>query len=289
MSHIPTPISQEQHDQLMDLLIQKATTGLSDSEQQELDHLESPTNNRNELEHFELAAAAFDLSFSSDREEMPQELHDRLLVSAGKFFGGLTHSGFTAKSPVRTQPKVELANSRPRQISSPNWREIIAVLVTAASLLLLLSGFNPFEKNDAAQPSAVAKLDDFVRSNPHDLVKLPWTSVHDADASGEVLWSDEKQEGYMVFEGLDINDPNIEQYQLWIFDTDRKQKYPVDGGVFDIKQADIRDNVKVVIPIHPHIPVDRAVQFAVTVERHGGVTVSEREKIPVLATVEDDE
>ena len=59
------------------------------------------------------------------------------------------------------------------------------------------------------------------------------------------------------------------------------QKCPVDGGVFDI-----RGSGKVTIPIDARIPVDKAVMFAVTIEDPGGVVVSTRERLPVLAKVE---
>ena len=87
----------------------------------------------------------------------------------------------------------------------------------------------------------------------------------------------------MVFEGLAANDPLKKQYQLWIFDTDANQEYPIDGGVFDIPA----DGGKSVIPINAKIPVDKAVMFAVTEEIPGGVVVSNREVIPVLAIPEE--
>jgi anti-sigma-K factor RskA len=74
----------------------------------------------------------------------------------------------------------------------------------------------------------------------------------------------------------------VEQYQLWIFDTDKGQDVPVDGGVFDIDFAG-----KVVIPIRAHIPVEKAVQFAITIEKPGGVMKSERNRLPLLASVEE--
>ena len=99
------------------------------------------------------------------------------------------------------------------------------------------------------------------------------------------MWSDSAQEGYMVFTGIKPNDPLIEQFQLWIFDTDAGQEHPVDGGVFDIASTDFDSEGKIIVPIKAHIPVEHAVMFAVTVERPGGVTVSKRERIPVLAKV----
>jgi len=74
------------------------------------------------------------------------------------------------------------------------------------------------------------------------------------------------------------NDPALHQYQIWIFDGSRDQRYPVDGGVFDMP-ANATD---VVVAIHAVLPVLSAKAFAVTVERPGGVVVSGREHVVVL-------
>jgi hypothetical protein len=99
-----------------------------------------------------------------------------------------------------------------------------------------------------------------------------------AGASGDVVWDPATQRGYLHFVGLAPNDPAVHQYQLWIFDGARDQRYPVDGGVFDIP-ANATD---VVVPIHAALNVHKAAAFAITVERPGGVVVSGREHIVVL-------
>jgi anti-sigma-K factor RskA len=74
------------------------------------------------------------------------------------------------------------------------------------------------------------------------------------------------------------NDVKAFQYQLWIFDRNRDDKYPIDGGVFDVSSTG-----EVIVPIDAKISVDDATLFAVTVERPGGVVVSKRERIVVTA------
>ena len=76
-----------------------------------------------------------------------------------------------------------------------------------------------------------------------------------------------------------VNDPEQRQYQLWIFDRTRKVEQPVDGGVFDIPAG----SSEVIIPIDAKVRVHDAFAFAVTVEKPGGVVVSEREHIVVMA------
>jgi anti-sigma-K factor RskA len=90
-----------------------------------------------------------------------------------------------------------------------------------------------------------------------------------------VVWSHARQEGYLTLRNLpDLGD---KQLQLWIFDAERDQRYPVDGGAFDAARGEV------VIPIRAAVPVTRATLFALTVEPRGGVVVSNRERIVWLA------
>ena len=99
--------------------------------------------------------------------------------------------------------------------------------------------------------------------------------------SGDVVWDPRTQRGFLRLEGYVANDPASARYQLWIFDAARDDRYPVDGGVFDVPAG--RDEV--IIPVHPTLPVSRAVAFAVTVEQPGGAVVSDRAKLVALAHV----
>tara|TARA_X000000950_G_scaffold211443_1_gene254296 strand:+ start:417 stop:1346 length:930 start_codon:yes stop_codon:yes gene_type:complete len=96
--------------------------------------------------------------------------------------------------------------------------------------------------------------------------------------SGEVIWNDEKQEGYMSLENLAVNDPTQNQYQLWIVDPERDE-LPVDGGVFDITQND----GKSVIPIRNALAINKPVAFVITLEQPGGVVKSKQEIVVALA------
>jgi hypothetical protein len=112
--------------------------------------------------------------------------------------------------------------------------------------------------------------------------KIDWTAAKDdavKDASGDVVWNAAEQKGAMRFHGLARNDPKQFQYQLWIFDKTRDDKYPVDGGVFDV---DPRTG-DVIVPITARVTVREAALFAVTVEKPGGVVVSRRERIILTA------
>lgn len=277
----PSPETNE--ERLLDLMIQRATTGITETEQQELDQLSSASNNLNEPERFEAVAAAVDVA-STNTSHLPNVLRDQILISAGNFFSD-------AKDPESETELVQPAQREEGISKGITRREAFALAVTAASITLMLTGLNPFAKGSGAttgsgSPPTVAQLfSDFIDSKPEDLVDVAWTPVHNEAAEGRVVWSDAEQKGFMVFRGMTVNDPLSEQYQLWIFDTDPGQKSPVDGGVFDIIAGTEDANGDFIVPIKAHVPIDRAVQFAVTVERPGGVYVSKRDKIPVLAKI----
>jgi len=54
----------------------------------------------------------------------------------------------------------------------------------------------------------------------------------------------------------------------------------VDGGVFDIT-----DDGKVIVPIEAKLPVGAPTLFAITVERPGGVVVSDQGRIAMVGKV----
>ncbi|UCE03165.1 MAG: anti-sigma factor [Candidatus Latescibacterota bacterium] len=129
--------------------------------------------------------------------------------------------------------------------------------------------------------SAASRRAELLATAP-DAVALAWSATQDAAAAGargDVVWSASRQEGYMRFNGLAANDPAVSQYQLWVFDRERDESYPVDGGVFDIPAG----AAEVVVAIETRVPVAAATLFAVTVEPPGGVVVSSRERIALVA------
>jgi hypothetical protein len=101
--------------------------------------------------------------------------------------------------------------------------------------------------------------------------------------AGDVVWDPRQQRGYLRLQGYVPNDPARSQFQVWIFDAGRDDRYPVDGGVFDVPAgAD-----EVVVPIRASLPVERAVAFAVTVEQPGGTVVSDRAQLVAFTRAGD--
>ncbi len=157
-------------------------------------------------------------------------------------------------------------------------RATLAVTVDPAAMIPLPSAAPP------EPPATLASKRARLLAEAKDVVRTTWAATTDPAGkgeSGEVVWSNERQEGYMTFRAVAANDPKQAQYQLWIFDGERDERFPVDGGVFDVDPS----SGEVVVPIVTRLPVRRPTLFAVTVEQPGGVVVSKRERIVVAAKV----
>lgn len=113
-----------------------------------------------------------------------------------------------------------------------------------------------------------------------DVRRIPLAGAGDpyAAASGEVVWSDSRQEGYMTLVDLPANDPARRQYQLWIVDPARDE-FPVDGGVFDVPAG----GGPVIVPIDAKLAVKNPAAFVITLEQPGGVVRSKQEVVVALA------
>lgn len=110
-----------------------------------------------------------------------------------------------------------------------------------------------------------------------------WPVVHEsglpAGVAGEVVWDGRSQQGFVTLSGLEPNAQGEHQYQLWVFDAARDDRYPVNGGVFDVPAG----AAHVTVPVRPALFVARPVAFAVTLEQAGGVVVSDRRRLMALA------
>ncbi len=249
-----------------DLLADRATTGLSEAELDELASL----SDREGGQGYELAAAAVHLALLSEEQAPSDLLRKRLENDARAFFAG-------------RQSVVGLGGgSSAGSVRARRWRgyATVAMAVCAAAVVLLIWFVR--DSGPASTMADIMQEREMLLSQQGDVFVWPWQAGPDATAqgaSGDVVWSDGAQQGFMRIRGLAANDPDEFQYQLWIFDAGRDERYPVDGGVFDISA----DAAEIVIPIAAKLRVGDPALFAVTVERPGGVVVSSRERIALLA------
>ncbi|HVK15196.1 MAG TPA: anti-sigma factor, partial [Gemmataceae bacterium] len=160
----------------------------------------------------------------------------------------------------------------------PRWTRLLPWVISGAcaAALLVTLVINRPSRSDPARERA-----QLLASAP-DVIRAKWDGGKTPipGAGGDVVWSPSEQRGFMRFEGLRVNDPTVEQYQLWIFDRNQKKENPVDGGVFDIPATG-----EVVVPIRAKLNVQDVYLFAVTVEKPGGVVVSSQERLPLVAEV----
>ncbi|MCA9310049.1 MAG: anti-sigma factor [Phycisphaerales bacterium] len=119
-----------------------------------------------------------------------------------------------------------------------------------------------------------------------DTVRIEWVpfdlsesnlAEQRGDVAGDVVWNDQKQEGYLRFTGLAVNDPGVEQYQVWLID-ERGMEQKVSGGVFNANA-----DGEIIVPIEPGIDVGRVAVFAITVEEPGGIWVPDLKRRVVVA------
>ena len=215
-----------------------------------------------EIEAFELTAARLEAEHHrtnpSKAEVVPTALRSRL--------HDLAQSLDAPKPlPIATAPRNP---ARPRT-GLREWFVAAACIAFGAvsTFMLVRAGTQSTEQ----LPTDPAR---FVSMYP-TAVRVPWEGTKDSHVvgtvRGEAIFDPRTSKGLLVIEGLAANDPSFEQYQLWIFDASRDERYPVDGGVFDMPSCG-----QVAVPIEAKLSVDKPVLFAVTVEKPGGVVVSDR-------------
>lgn len=238
---------------------------LSDEEFRAL--CDSPAMERTKsLNECERIASLVALADADQNEPMPEKLRDAVTAT-----GRSLVAEWTAKPVVSVGARA----------SQGRLRETVAWLAClAASIIAILFWQNPRrEPEQAATPPLTRES---LIASASDLIQVRWSegkTPWEQKVTGDVVWSNKMQRGFMRFVGMPVNDPTIEQYQLWIIDPSRDDE-PVDGGVFDISATG-----EIIVPIQAKLRVNQPTAFAVTIEKPGGVVVSTQERLPLLATV----
>ena len=280
-------MSNNMDERLLDLLCDKALQGLSEAEERELAALSGSAGRDAEEHSLELAAAAVLLA-EINIEPMPAHLEAKVLEGADRHFGARNELK-AGEPPVQA---IQWAQPKRSFLDWFGWP-----VAAAASVALIFTIFYNQQRVNTleaqlqelqrpapapAEPTMAEKRDELIRE-ARDLTRGSWTkgNVNGFEGvAGEVVWSDDKQMGYMTFRGLPPNDPNSEAYQLWIFEQANLEAHPKDGGVFNVTETG-----EVIIPIEAKLRAVDTKAFAVRVEKPGGVVVSSREKIAALAPV----
>jgi len=301
-------------DRSLALACDRALVGLSPEEELELVALMPPGSRIDG--GLELAAASIALSELMIDEPLPRHLAERALQSASSPAPAPTvalRGGGTIPLPGRaardkSQPVLEPRVSAPAESAARESKVVpirppratsnmlpwFAAAACFGMMVATVAYFGLRERTNGKTPVASASVQpekltaarsrERLLAEATDLVRTAWGPTGDAAGkgeTGEVVWSNARQEGYMTFRAIAANDPKVSQYQLWIFDAERDERFPVDGGVFDVDAS----TGEVTIPISAKVAVARPTLFAVTVEKPGGVVVSKRERLVLAAKV----
>ncbi|MEM7010304.1 MAG: anti-sigma factor [Verrucomicrobiota bacterium] len=204
----------------------------------------------------EWAAAQLEAGFSdAERAPMPETLSSKIKAGTAEFVKPVDDS---------------------KIVRGPWWNSApIAWSAAAAVAFMLIVSLATRPDSGDVIVDIVAEVD-----GAGDRIESPFEGLGDYEGmSGKAVWSDKLQEGYMTFENMPVNDPAMNQYQLWIVDPERDEA-PVDGGVFDISQD---GSVRVLID--SKLRVDDPTTFVITLEQPGGVVKSKQEVVVALASV----
>lgn len=287
-------MTEERNEILLDLLAKKAICGLDAIEQTQLERLD-PGAAELAFNSLEITAAAIGLVGLSTDEPLPADLHARILADADSHFAA-SEAAAEALWPRESENVVEGDN----EISSikPGGSFSIWFGWTVAAAACLALAINIWFTRFQAKPETAtvspptlapekltpAQMYAEMAGASHGVVKANWAAGNVKEMkqiTGDVVWSDQTQTGYMRLRGLPVNDAKKETYQLWIFDKTRDDTHPIDGGTFDVSS-----NGEFVIPINAKLKARSPDMFAITVEKPGGVVVSKREKLAAIAKVE---
>jgi anti-sigma-K factor RskA len=268
-------MNENMEEVMLDLLCKKAVFGLNEQEEKQLAELQQEAG-ADATTSFELTAATLAMADLDTSEEMPSHLRSRIVADAEKYFED--NSTVSTIVPVR-----------PERGSLFNW---LGWAVAAAACLAL--AFNLYYTRPQAPIATVpgtptptpeqkltpSQMRQGLMLSAPDLARASWGpgKMSDINPSGDVVWSDSKQEGYMRLSGLPKNDPTKETYQLWIVAENQDPKTPVDGGTFNIDS-----DGEVIIPINAKVKAMNPQAFAITIEKPGGVPVSKQKKVPAVA------
>lgn len=272
-------------DRTHELLADRALEGLPEAELRELEALGAAGDDT-----FDLAAAGAALAILGEAgplASLPAALAATVVARSRSPAVQAATAPAAGALPLRAR---RWEGARPRR---PWGGRSLGWLVAAAAMLLAVFGWlRPREVVERVQvvevrppaprvPSPAEAREALLAQTP-DARAIPWSASSDPSArgaTGDVVWSAARRQGYMRIRGLAANDPAAVQYQLWIFDATRDERFPVDGGVFDVTEGEV------VVPIQAKIDVREAKLFAVTIEKPGGVVVSKRERIVLTAAL----
>jgi hypothetical protein len=267
-------------DRLTELLADEAAFGLERGEQAELEALMDEGTGLKRDEFMTVASLVQVGLLGRDRfghQRMPEQLRRKLIEQGQSMVANNRPASNDASVDVGVQ-RENVSALRPRSAggssSSGNrlmpaagW--LLAAMFALAFVVLRIDSTQPDVAPAATASATVLRAELMAEA---DTIVAPWATPTEAgfeQVTGDVVWNNRRQQGYLRLAGMPSNDAQQMQYQLWIVDPDR-DKNPVDGGVFNIPVG----QREILIPIDAKLAVLDPKAFAITAEQPGGVVVS---------------
>lgn len=279
-------MNEELKENMLDLLCKQAIYGLNEQETKQLKQLEY---DRQESDSIELTVASLGLIDLNTNESMPAHLQAKLLAKAKGHFGK-QDSNKTDPAMLAVVPMREVVT---HEAAKPWFGWLGWAAAATACVALAISLLSPRTQTDVAlkptpsptqeeQLSPAQKRQRLIETSGQ-IVTAQWGKGNITElenVTGDVVWSEAKQNGYVRLNGLPKNDVSKETYQLWIVAENQDPKTPIDGGTFDVNS-----DGEVIIPIDVRLRTLGPKAFAVTIEKPGGVVVSKQKRVAALAPV----
>ena len=271
---------------VQELLMLQATEGLSATDQAELRRFDADKS-----DIFDSVAAMVELSVSHT-EAMPQDVADKILQAAlatraskqtdmstapavpavaavltSKQLQAVPASASTGQAAQQAGQTKSRASVRPRAVSMyAGW----ACAAAAAAVALWSVRKNSDVRPPVERTAMAAWVDD---AKP--TLTQSFGNAANPAVTGTVRWNAERQQGLLDVAALPSNVGSQQRYQLWIFDSSRDEKFPVDAGLFDVTAAQTK------LVFSPRVKVATATHFMITLDANGAV-VSNRAHIVAI-------
>ena len=281
-----------QKQRLLELLADRAVSGLDENELMEVERLKRQLPDWDEDVSLELAAAAVGLAHLEIKDDLPAALRTKIFASADDYFKEFEEPSNVVKFTPRVGTAAESIRNVVETKTSPwqwlGWAFAAAACVALAVILLTRPADKPPEivktpdtLPTSQTPVSIEQEREQFLAAAADKVTIPLANPkNEKEIVGEMVWSNAKQKGYARFSKLPVNDAAKETYQVWIVDETRDAKTPLSGGVFNVAKTG-----ETVVAVNAQLEVKKPKMIAVTVEKPGGVVVSKLEKVVALAKI----
>lgn len=280
-------------DELALLLAGEVLGDLTDAERRRLRELVPSSNTVNRsTESIRRVAASIGLAAELTRNDLPTMGAGKKMSLNPKLVATIRSDALKHLDTDSSEDMVTIASHPPQVPAAKPWLG----WCVAAGLALVCGGlWFGEDRRSIDSPVATfanqAEIESWLAAHP-GAIELDWTvkdsslivggeeTSTDARELGGLAWDSLSQTGFMRLKALPINDVAVQQYQLWIIDPQRDEN-PIDGGVFDIIAAG-----ESFVPIVAKLNVIDPIGFAITIEKPGGVVVSDQSRLPLLALVD---